>query len=753
MTHREPADAEMRRESADTEVIGPPVPPRPPAKPVPGRFPWRKVRMWALIVGAVMILVPGVAFIIGWFIYDAPDPAEIAKKQSAAISISYMDGNTEMVKASGAKENRTVITHDKIAPVMLKAMMAAEDPSFETNKGFDPFGVIRAVISQTGLLPQSGGSGITQQYVKKANNDEASTFARKYREIIAAAKLTTQHDKDDIITGYMNTVFFGRTGWGIEEASRAYFDKSAKDLQLNEAAFIAGLVQQPKEGDPAEVTPYAKKRWEYTLDQMVKHEMITKQERDAQKLPTPVDPEKSAGKASKGPFKHIQDRVLEELSIPEIGLTEEAVRKNNYRIISTIDQTAQTQAVDTARKVMKDQPENLRAAMVSVETRSGSVRAYYGGEYGTNNRYLDYANRMQEPGSSFKPFALAAGLNKGIGLGKTYSNKSGARFPHYPHPVYNAVRGQPCGDKCSLAVAMEWSVNTSFIDMITSGDVPADAVRDAGHEAGIPKAYPAGGNTTVPTLEDREDHTTGAGIALGQYGVHVTDMANAYATFGNDGKRNQAHFIAKIVDPSGAPVYEATLKNERAFESDVARTVTKSLIPVASHSKLALAGSRESASKTGTHQFGEGDGQENSKAWMVGYTPEVSTAVWVGADMNEAIKGIYGGGPKHNIFGANEPGQMWRLFMDGYLGSKSKSTFAKPSKVIGQEEAPETTTPSTTPPTSSSRPGLPIPDLPSIPLPSCGLFGCPDKPSTTPSKPDPSIPTGRPTPPGRPNDS
>jgi len=296
---------------------------------------------------------------------------------------------------------------------------------------------------------------------------------------------------------------------------------------------------------------------------------------------------------------------------------------------------------------------------------------------------------------------------------------------------------------------------------VTKGDVTPQQVAQAAHQAGIPLTQTIDGVTTK-TLQNPDGVVT-AGIALGGYEVRPLDMANAFGTIANDGQRNPVHFISKIQSSSGDSVWEARPINEKVFDpanaqnnTDIARTATKAMIPVVSYSGASLTGGRPAAAKTGTVQ---GDTvATNSQAWMVGYTPQVSTAIWVGPkDTPMAIKGNYscrpGRGPNHDIFGADEPTCIWKEFMNEFLANMPKDQFQSPTKIIGTgggddytptsqsnvttTVAPPTSTTGENPaPTTSSRPCIPN-------------INCPPKPpkTTPPTETSEASPTKPPFPP------
>jgi membrane peptidoglycan carboxypeptidase len=299
---------------------------------------------------------------------------------------------------------------------------------------------------------------------------------------------------------------------------------------------------------------------------------------------------------------------------------------------------------------MKGQPKNLRAALVSVDPRTGAVLAYYGGENGVG---LDYAQVLKQPGSSFKPFVMAAALEQSppIGLGERFDGSS-------PQTILgqtvNNSEGVSC-DNCSLKTAMTQSINTVFYNLAVK--VGASKVAQAAHDAGIPEDL-------LPTPT--------AGIALGDKEVHPADMASAFGTFAADGIYHKPHFVTKVETADGRVLLdESPGPGEQKIDAQVARNVTESMMDVASSSRIGLSDGRAVAAKTGTTQSTRFQGQNND-AWTVGYTPSYSTAVWVGSDDNSAIK-TSGGRP---VYGRMLPGSMWQQFMSGATRGKPREPFS-----------------------------------------------------------------------------
>ncbi|WP_245786262.1 transglycosylase domain-containing protein [Lentzea albida] len=704
---------------------------------------WKRVRIGAFVAIGLMILGPVIAVAVAYPLVDWPRPDEIAAKQDKTITLLYSDGS-EMGKITSPGENRTMLTYEELPDTVKNAVMAAEDANFFENPGFDAKAIVRAVwIQATG--GSSGGSGLTQQYIKKATNNEAPTLTRKFTELVKAYKMSNESDHPTILTAYMNTVYFGRGANGMKAAAQVYYDKEMKDLTPSEAAFIAGMIQIPSWSEDEE---HAKKRWEFVMGQMLQKGWISQADYDARKYPTPLPFEQTQPASLDGPLARVSQQVQNEIDSELIGLTMERAQKEGVTVTTTIDPKMQQAAVDAVNSVMEGQDPELRTSLSAIEPQSGAVKAYYPGKDGLKG--IDYAKgTIQEAGSSFKPFDLVAALKAGKGIGDTYD-----ATPRKIAGVEVRNAGTTtCGKQCTIRQAMKESLNTVFYDMVAGPEgTGTKAVADAAHAAGIPKTVRVGGQEKQ-TLVGEGGNAPTAGIAIGADSAQVRpfDMASAYATFAARGIYRQPFFVTKIVGPTGDVLYQHVDQPVPAFDPvetksrDIADNVTETLKPIPS-GPIACAGGRPCAGKTGTHEL-PGSLDQNSKAWMVGYTPQLSASVWVGKDQgNLAIRDKSG----KAVFGSGLPGLMWKKFMDAALAGAPKEAFPKPNP-IGNFNPPKpseppvapssqqqpSNQPSNQPPSQTSEPGKPSQTKPN---PGCipGI-NCPD-PS---DDPDPST-SGRP---------
>ncbi|WP_275793661.1 transglycosylase domain-containing protein [Prescottella equi] len=674
-------------------------------------------RVTAAVV-AVGLIVPILGFMVAYIFADVPRPGDMKTNQVATILAS--DGTTEITRVVPPEGNRTEVTIDQIPAHVRNAVLAAEDRDFYSNPGFSVTGFARAARDNVlGRDSAGGGSTITQQYVKNALVGSERSLTRKMKELVISSKMAKQWSKDEILAAYLNTIYFGRGAYGIAAASKAYFGKPVEELTVSEGAVLAAVIQQPSGLDPEFNPTGAQSRWNYVLDGMVGSGTLNSADRAAAQFPQVIpSAEVDNGGGAGGPEGLVKQQVLQELSAS--GISEQDLNTEGLQITTTIDPKAQQAAIDAVETYMEGEPEELRTAVVSVDPRSGAVRAYYGGQDGSG---YDFAQAGLQTGSSFKVFGLAAALDQGIPLSQMYDSG-----PLTVNGIsIGNVEGESCGT-CTIAEALKRSLNTSFYRQMLSMDNGPQAIADMAHKAGIPEEIPGVGKS----LTEPDGNGPNNGIVLGQYQSRPLDMASAYATLAASGVYHQPYFVQKVVTADGTVLLDrGTPAGEERIDDAVADNTTAAMTPIAAYSRgHGLAGGRPSASKTGTAQLG--DTGANKDAWMVGYTPSLSTAVWVGTEQGLPLVNSYGG----MIYGSGLPSDIWKATMDGALKGTDVEKFPTPKPIAGvagvpaysAPAAPKTTSqaPPSTSETTTTRPPLEITTsnveiLPGVTIPIPGI--------------------------------
>jgi membrane peptidoglycan carboxypeptidase len=654
---------------------------------------------WLLSGVALLMVALVVAF---YTLTDVPRPSDLPLPQVATIL--YSDGS---VLARIGDQDRTIVSLDQVPAAVRYDVIAAEDRSFYSEPGVSIKGTVRAAFTDLTGGDTQGGSTITQQYVKNAYLSDSRTLSRKLQELLIAVKLDRQYTKDQILEYYLNTVYFGRGAYGIEAAAQAFFGTSVSKLNVAQGAVLAALLRAPSYYDPAGNPVAAKARWQYVIDGMVSIKQLTQQQAATLTYPTVLPPKKTNGLGAVGNTALIVHRVLVELEAN--GISQDDIYKRGLQIKTTINSRAQAaalSAISTTFSGLTAAQKNMKNSLVAIDPTSGGVLAYYGGSGpGVKNYAGQYDSNdygyvgTRPPGSSFKPYTLATVLSQTL-----------AAAPGTPKlTIASRVDGSFCvtvagtricndpsdagvsGPSVTIANAMKYSLNTTF-DQLAYQAGPSNVAKTA-HAMGV-RTTDAYGN---PLLADKAG-TTSFGIGIGDYPVSPIDQAVGFATFASGGIRHEAFFVAQATDSNGNVVYRHQIAGERAIDGKVANDVTLTLKPVAAYSGDPLTGGRVSGAKTGTE--GISGTTNNSDAWMVGFTPQVSAAVWVGSG-NSTVPIVNAAGRPE--YGADLPGKTWALFMDTYLAGQPMLPMATKQLITGgQNESTPTPTPRSSASSSSS---------------------------------------------------
>ncbi len=638
---------------------------------------WKWVRRGIYITVAALILLPLVTFGMAYMIVEVPKPGDIRTNQVSTILAS--DGS-EIAKIVPPEGNRVDVNIDQIPVHVRDAVMAAEDRDFYSNPGFSFTGFARAAKNNIFGGDTQGGSTITQQYVKNAlvgsQRSGLGGIIRKAKELVISTKMSSEWSKDQVLQSYLNIIYFGRGAYGIGAASKAYFDKPVEQLTVADGALLAALIQQPSGLDPAVNPDGAAARWNWVLEGMVEIGALSPTDRAAQVFPPTVPPDQARDQnQTTGPNGLVERQVQKEL-LDLFDISEQTLNTEGLQVTTTIDPKAQAAAEEAVTETLDGQNPDMRSAVVSIDPKTGGVKAYYGG---SDAQGFDFAQAGLPTGSSFKVFALVAALEQGIGLGYQVDSSpvevNGIKITN--------VEGGGCGT-CSIAEALKRSLNTAYYRlMLKLKNGPSD-VAAAAHQAGIAESFPGVEHTLS---EDGKGGPPNNGIVLGQYQSRVLDMASAYATIAASGVYHRPHFVQKVVNAEGQVLFDAANEDnsgEQRIDKAVADNVTSAMQPIAAYSNgHALAGGRPSAAKTGTNQLG--DTGANRDAWMVGFTPSLSTAVWIGTtDGTQPLENKWGS----PVYGSGLPSDIWKNTMDGALEDTDNESFPKPTEIGGYAGVP-----------------------------------------------------------------
>ncbi|MDQ1632324.1 MAG: hypothetical protein QOC80_2296 [Frankiaceae bacterium] len=616
---------------------------------------WQRRSPFTRRTGAVLFTVLALFVVAAAGVFYAatkvPLPDSVDTEQVSTVT--YRDGRTELVKIGSV--NRTDVPLDEVSIDARNAVLAAENRKFYQESGVSYRGTLRAaLVNLRGGEVSQGGSTITQQYARNAYLTQERTLSRKMRELALAIKLDRKYSKDQILEFYLNTIYFGRGAYGIEAASKAYFDTTAAKLTAEQGAVLAGLIRAPSELDPRIDPEGADARFHEVLDTMVSQGWLDADRAARAKLPRTVAQRTSGANIPKTPQDaYIREAVKRELIAA--GISEDEITRGGLQITTTLDPKMQEAAANAVSNTLSGAPADLQTALVAVQPGTGDVMAWYGGKtFGTDpsTGYEDYVDNVTypvQPGSSFKPIALAAALENGTSLNSSYNGRSGQVFPGYPDGLRN-FGGESYGT-IDLPTATANSVNTVFVRL--GLDTGEKKVADMGHALGIPDS------TKLPEVSS---------LPLGVADVRPLDMANVYATFANQGETASAHLVAKAVNPQGDTVYEAPKRKFRALGETAAADLTYALQqPLERGTARGLTPGRPAAGKTGTTTG-------NKAAWFCGYTPQLATAVALFRPPGKELNGILG---INEVTGGTLPGRVWQSFMRQALSDQPVIPFPR----------------------------------------------------------------------------
>ncbi len=448
----------------------------------------RRILRWGLWSVLVGFLLGCAAFVYGYVSTDIPDPNKDFQAQTTMVY--YKDGRH--VIGRFATQNRTSIPLADVPQYVQDEVIAAEDRTFYTNKGIDPKGIIRAAFSNASGNSTQGASTITQQYVKVLYLSQERTITRKVKEAFLSLKIQREKSKNEILQGYLNTIYFGRGAYGIQAAAQAYFGKDAKDLSVREGAVLASVLNSPGNLDPAE-SPEARQRlvgrYRYVLDGMAKMGSLPAARVVTAERRLPRFPQIKQSDQYGGQKGYMLAMVKKELLAQ--NFTDAEIEGGGLRVTTTFTRGAMSAAAHAVRQERPKGLKQLHIGVASVDPRSGALRGFYAGQdYLKSNGGLNWALAGSKdhggstgggsPGSAFKPFALTAGIKDGFGLKSTFQGNSPYVFPDGKHKVVNEGPGEgnDYGAKISLLKATEQSVNTAYVDLTMTMEQGAQKILD-----------------------------------------------------------------------------------------------------------------------------------------------------------------------------------------------------------------------------------------------------------------------------------
>lgn len=557
-----------------------------------------------------------------------------------------------------AERNRTPVTRARMSPWLPKATVAIEDRRFYAHGGVDPVGILRAVVADVRARKfVQGGSTITQELVRNLYLSRERTLKRKLTEACLAVKLSRQWSKDRILTAYLNQVFYGNHAYGIEAAAETYFSKRARDLGLAESALLVGLPQAPTSYDPLRNPTAAIARRNDVLRAMLQTGVITSSQFQAAKAaPLGLDPGNRFTTIREPFFFGYVEQLLQE----EYGSN--TVREGGLRVYTTINRGQQRAASAAIANVLTE-PSDPAAALVSIDPRTGAIRAMAAVFPGNRKNQVNFATSSpRQPGSTFKTVTLTAAVARGM-------NPFTTSYLSAPL-LYNPDPSGTCENEIAWCVqtyerTYRGTISVAAATLASDNTVYARLALDVGPENIVAMARKLGIRTSrldaVPS------------ITLGSEEVTPLELASVYATLAAGGVYSKPMAITKVVLPTGKVDTDAgwgVPQRERVIPDWVAATVTDVL------RENMLTGTGRGAHVAGLTDAGKTGTTDNyANAWFAGYTLRLAATVWIGYPQGQipmlSVHGIAVSGPTF-------PAQIWHSFMTTAAGSGRDASFPQP---------------------------------------------------------------------------
>lgn len=630
------------------------------------RIPWLLVLNRALIIFFVAIVVGiiSVPVVFLWLSRDLPTPGKLVTSKYKDATRIY-DRKGVLLYSVYQDENRTYVKLSDIPKILQNATISIEDKDFYKNQGFSPVAYIRVVKNYLSGKGLGGGSTISQQLVKNVLLSPERSLTRKIKELILSIQVNQKYSKNEILEMYLNNIPYGGTAIGVEAASEMYFGKKAKDLNLAESVFLAGLPQSPSLYSPFSGNKYYLDRTEAVLKRMVEDGFISQSESD--KAYKQVKGFKFSQKYSSIKAPHFVMYVKNKL---EEQFGSQAVLSGGLQVTTTLDYEIEKKT----EEIVKDEIDKLKsyhvnnAASVIADPKTGEILAMVGSKDYFNEdidgNFNVATSNNRNPGSSLKPIIYAAAFEKGY-TPATMVMDVRTEFPsNDPAKPYIPVNydGKFHGP-VQLRFALANSLNIPAVKMLAR----------IGVDAGMKKAYEMGIRNWEPTAENKAQ--VGLSLVLGGRGASLLDEITAYSAFANRGIRQDPVTILKVTNNQGNVLFEYKKKNgKRVLSEEIAFLISHILLDNSARamafgtsSYLVVPGKTVSV-KTGTTD-------EKRDNWAIGYTPSVVAGVWVGnsdnTPMNPAIaSGVTGASP------------IWNKIMSNVLKDKTDEQPFKPDDVV-----------------------------------------------------------------------
>lgn len=597
------------------------------------------------VTATVVAITPQVARLVTANEADASELPEFDPLSQRSVMFDAVGNVLGVFQA----ENQIPVRYEQIPQGMVDALLAVEDESYFEHKGVNARSLLRAVLANVSAGEvRQGGSTITQQLVKLSFLSSRQNANRKLLEAAYAVQLEKKLTKEQILERYLNIVFFGNGAYGIQAAAEMYFNKNVDQLTMTEGAFLAGLVRAPSRYDPFRYPDRSKARRKQALERLVAVGKMTPLEMTAaDAAPLPVRPQRarSTGKADTYFADQVKELLLNETNILGDDQQERynAFFRGGLKIYTTLNPALQVAAEQARATQMPSTGGRFEAAVVSLDTQTGAVRAMVGGP-GFAQLEVNLTLAPRQTGSSVKFMILAAAVEAGVQANDLIDGTAPCTLPNPGEPKKPFVITDAVSGGVGPIDNMTWrSINCAYAKLALG--LGLERVTGVMKRMGVTNKLLA-----VPAL------------ATGGNEISPLDMASAFTAITNSGVHHEPYYIDRIEGPDGKVIYENPKAGTQVLDANVAAqaaAILKTPILRGTGRRAQLAGARPAAGKTGTQD-------SNTNAWFVGGTPQYTTAVWMGNWRNNIDKMIsipqFKAFPK--VQGGTYPALIWKAYMD-----------------------------------------------------------------------------------------
>ncbi|QHT63698.1 PBP1A family penicillin-binding protein [Paenibacillus lycopersici] len=569
----------------------------------------RRLRRGLIYAGGMLLVLFMAAFGFLYYLRVQALPASSVSQTS-----QMLDARGQIMDTFHAGENRQSVPLKNISPYLVEATLAIEDQRFYDHLGFDLKGMARAaLVNLEHFSRQQGASTLTQQLARNLYLTHERTWSRKLKEAMYTVQLEMHYSKDEILSMYLNQIYYGHGAYGAEAASELYYGKHASELTLAESAMLAGIPKGPKYYSPYMDMKNAKDRQRTILQTMANQGII--QQSDAKAAGAEMLQFVPLGSSRQtGIAPYFRD-YIRYVAVDKLGIDERLLNEGGIRIYTTLDPDAQRAAEEAVAAGIPEDSEQ-QAALISIDPRTGYIKAMVGGRNYKTNQYNRVFATTRQPGSSFKPILYLTALQQGTLTPVSQFKSAPTVFTYddgrltYAPSNYN---NQYTNGLIDMRQAIATSDNIYAVNAIMKVG-PANVI-DMARKLGIDSLM-----KPVPSL------------ALGTFPVSPFEMASAFGTFANGGVRVEPTAILRIEDSKGEVIYEAKPAQTAVVDAAHAYVLTSLMESVfdagGTGNRVSATIKRPVAGKTGTTA---------TDAWLVGYTPELATAVWVGYDKGRKL--------------------------------------------------------------------------------------------------------------------